>query len=88
LETRIVPLAKCSFTNLCASSFSAIVRGSSQLGRELGAPGRSSIAWSQIVKFGSCCDSSSLNTLAYLWYAVGTPSVVGFGGLIVTCLIK
>jgi hypothetical protein len=41
-----------------------------------------------MVKLGSHCDSSSLNTLECLWYSVGTPSVVGFGGLIITCPIK
>ena len=37
----------------------------------VGAPGRSSIAWSHIVCFESCCDCSSLNTLLCLAYSFG-----------------
>src|SRR6266403_4700308 len=36
-----------------------------------GAPGSSSIAWSQMVCFGSRCDFSSLNTLLCLAYSGG-----------------
>ena len=42
----------------------------------VGAPGSSSIAWSHIVCFGSCCDCSSLNTLSCLAYSFGREVLV------------
>ena len=58
--------------NLWVSAISAHVRGRSLPGRVWGTPGRSSMAWSQIVCWGRHCDSSSLNTLLWCWYSAGT----------------
>ena len=68
----MVALSKCSWINLWVSAISACVKGRSLPGRVCGAPGRSSMAWSQIVCWGRCCDSSSLNTLLWCWYSAGT----------------
>jgi hypothetical protein len=58
----MVPLFRCSATNFSCSRISSCVSGSRRPGSVFGAPGRSSIAWSQTVCFGSLCDSCSLNT--------------------------
>jgi len=47
-DGRIVPLPRCSLTNLCNSVNSAYDRGMSFLGNDAGAPGLSSIVWSQM----------------------------------------
>ena len=46
LEGRIVPLNKCSFTNLRSSPISVWDSQISLAGRDAGAPGFNSIAWS------------------------------------------
>ena len=74
----IVPLLRCSCTNLCISAFSSWVSGSSLPGRVFGALGSSSIVWSHTVDWGNLWDSASLNTLLCLWYSLGT---VVFGSL-------
>src|SRR6266478_4025947 len=48
-----------------------LLRGRSRPGIMDGAPGSSSIAWSQMVCFGSRWDFSSLNTLLCLAYSDG-----------------
>ena len=58
--------------NLWVSAISAWVKGRSHPGKVCGTPGRSSIAWSQIVCCGRRCDSSSLKTLPWRWYSAGT----------------
>ena len=67
----IVPWFKCSCMNLWISAFSSRFSGSSHPGNEFGAPGSSSITWSQIEWLGSCCNCSSLNTLWCCWYSPG-----------------
>ena len=69
---RMVFLSKCSSMNLWVSAISAWVKGKSRPGKVCGAPGRSSIAWSQMVCCGRHCDSSSLKTLLWRWYSTGT----------------
>ena len=88
----MVPLFKCSATNLCISSFSFCVRGRSLPGRVDGAFGRSSIAWSHMVCRGNLCDDSSLNTFLCHWYSGGIIPVLGScfcsAGWIVTLPMK
>src|SRR6266403_5749860 len=67
----MVPLFKCSWTKLWTSWISFWLRGRSRPGIVDGAPGSSSIAWSQMVCFGSRWDCSSLNTLLCLAYSDG-----------------
>ncbi len=55
-------------------SFSRLVNA-----ERVGAPGSSSIAWSQIVCWGSLCDSSSLNTFLCRWYLEGIPPIGSVG---------
>jgi len=43
----------------------------------VGAPGSSSMAWSQIVCFGSRCNFSSLNTFSCLAYSFGREVLLG-----------
>src|SRR6266446_737081 len=62
-DSCIVPLFRCSWTKLWTSWISFWLRGRSRPGIVDGAPGSSSIAWSQMVCFGSRWDCSSLNTL-------------------------
>ena len=68
----MVPRSSCSFRNFpnscCSDCESRILR----LMRVAGAPGFSSIAWSQGHGGGNFLDSSSLNTLAYFRYCGGT----------------
>jgi hypothetical protein len=71
---------RCSSTNFLASSISSYVRGSSCPGNILGAPGRSSIAWFQIVCLGSLCNSCSENILLCHWYSV---RIFSFGSVLV-----
>jgi len=47
-DGRMVPLPRCSLTNLRNSVSSACDRGMSFPGNDVGAPGLSSIAWSQM----------------------------------------
>ena len=68
----MVALPKCSWMNLWVSAISACVKVRSLPGKVCGAPGRSSMAWSQNVCWGRRCDSSSLNTLLWCWYSAGT----------------
>src|SRR6266478_3629608 len=70
-DSRIVPLFKCSWTKLWTSWISFWLRGKSRPGIVDGAPGSSSMAWSQMVCFGSRWDFSSLNTLLCLAYSGG-----------------
>ena len=72
----MVFLSKCSSMNLWVSAISTWVRGKSCPSKVCCAPGRSSIAWSQMVCCGRHCDSSSLKTLPWHWYSSGT---LGFG---------
>ena len=65
LDGRMVPLPKCSLTNLRSSASSGCDSGISFPGSDAGAPGLSSIVWSQIRDGGNSCDASSLNTLEY-----------------------
>jgi len=65
LDGRIVPLPRCSFTNLRSSASSGCDSGMSFPGSNAGAPGLSSIAWSQMRVGGNLCDASSLKTLEY-----------------------
>ena len=67
----IVPQVECSCMNLWISAFSLRFRGSSHPGNEFGAPGSSSIAWSQIEWLGNLWDCSSLKTLWCCWYSAG-----------------
>ena len=71
LDGRMVPLIKCSFMNFLSSPSSGCDNGISFPGRDAGAPGLSSIAWSQMHDGGNSCDASSLNTLEYWWYCSG-----------------
>ena len=76
--------------NLCTSSISFWVRGSSLPGSVLGASGFSSMAWSHIVCLGSRWDFSSSNTFLCLLYSVGILAAMVFfssGGVKVTLLI-
>ena len=68
---QIVPQFRCSCMNLWISAFSSRFSGSNCPGNEFGAPGSSSIAWSQIEWLGSCWDCSSLNTLWCHLYSSG-----------------
>src|SRR6266478_3610718 len=67
----MVPLFRCSWTKLWTSWISFWLRGRSRPGIVGGAPGSSSMAWSQMVCFGSLWDCSSLNTLLCWAYSVG-----------------
>ena len=71
-DSRIVPLCRCSATNLCASAISSCVRGRSRPGSVDGALGSSSMAWSHIVWLGRRWDSSSLNTFLCRKYSLGS----------------
>src|SRR6266850_7330759 len=62
LDGRMVPLIKCSFMNFLSSPSSGCDNGISFPGRDAGAPGLSSIAWSQMHDGGNSCDASLLNT--------------------------
>src|SRR6266478_5450102 len=70
-DSCMVPLFKCSWTKLWTSWISFWLRGRSCPGIVDGAPGNSSMAWSQIVCFGSLWDCSSLNTLLCWAYSGG-----------------
>jgi len=65
LDGWMVPLSRCSLMNLHSSMSSGCDKGMSFPGRDAGAPGLSSIAWSQMHDGGNLCDTSSLNTLEY-----------------------
>src|SRR6266403_5465563 len=67
----MVPLFRCSWTKLWTSWISFWLRGRSRPGIVDGAPGSNSMAWSQIVCFGSRWDCSSLNTLLCWAYSGG-----------------
>ena len=58
----------------------------SRPGRVLGAPGFSSIAWSQMRDGGKLCDASSLKTLVNSKYCGGMGVVVSLGGSASSCL--
>src|SRR6267142_5351525 len=64
LDGRMVPLPRCSLTNLHSSASSGCDSGMSFPGSDAGAPGLSSIAWSQMHDGGNLCDASLLNTSA------------------------
>ncbi len=70
-DSRIVPLFRCSWTKLWTSWISFWLRGRRCPGIVDGAPGSSSMAWSQMVCFGSRWDCSSLKTLLCLAYSGG-----------------
>src|SRR6266436_8921965 len=70
-DSRMVPLFKCSWTKLWTSWISFWLRGRRRPGIVDGAPGNSSMAWSQIVCFRSRWDCSSLNTLLCWAYSGG-----------------
>src|SRR6266403_1085625 len=70
-DSRMVPLFRCSWTKLWTSWISFWLRGRSRPGIVDGAPGSSSMAWSQIVYFRSRWDCSSLNTLLCWAYSGG-----------------
>ena len=59
LDGQMVPLPRCSLTNLRSSASSGCDKGMSFPGRDTGAPGLSSMAWSQIHDRGNSCDASS-----------------------------
>jgi hypothetical protein len=63
-----VPLAVCSFTKDRSSVCSAWESGMSLLGSAAGAPGLSSITWSQGQDGGNLCKASSKNTLEFIQY--------------------
>src|SRR6266403_4166094 len=65
----MVPLFRCSWTKLCTSWISFWLRGRRRPGIVDGAPGNNSMAWSQMVCFGSRWDFSSLKTLLCLAYS-------------------
>src|SRR6266478_4433613 len=67
----MVPLFRCSWTKLWTSWISFWLRGRRHPGIVDGAPGNSSMAWSQMVCFGSRWDFSSLKTLLCLAYSGG-----------------
>src|SRR6266403_2967536 len=70
-DSRMVPLFRCSWTKLWTSWISFWLRGRRRPGIVGGAPGNSSMAWSQMVCFGSRWDCSSLKTLLCLAYSCG-----------------
>src|SRR6266403_723905 len=67
----MVPLFRCSWTKPWTSWISFWLRGRRRPGIVDGAPGNNSMAWSQMVCFGSRWDFSSLNTLLCLAYSDG-----------------
>jgi hypothetical protein len=75
LDGRIVPLLRCSLTNLRSCSSSACDNGISLPGSAAGAPGLRSIAWSQGREGGNSCDASSEKTLSNCLYCGGIGSV-------------
>ena len=64
----MVPLPRCSLMNLRSSASSSCDSRISFPGSNAGAPGLSSIAWSQRRDGGNSCDASLLNTLEYDQY--------------------
>jgi len=78
LEGLIMPLAVCSFTNVWSSPCSAQESRISLPGSAAGAPGLSSITWSQGRDGGNLCEASSKNTLKYIQYCVG---IFGLSGV-------
>src|SRR6266404_1141794 len=70
-DSRMVPLFKCSWMKLWTSWISFWLRGRRHPGIVDGAPGSNSMAWSQMVCFGSRWDFSSLKTLLCLAYSGG-----------------
>src|SRR6267142_4434973 len=82
LDSWMVPLPRCSLTNLHNLASSGCDSGISFPGSDAGAPGLSSIAWSQMHDRGNSCDASSLNTLEYWRYCSGIlSSSAGVDGL-------
>src|SRR6266850_3263939 len=82
LDGRMVPLPKCSLVNFCSSASSGCDNGISFPGSDAGAPGLSSMAWSQMCVGGNSCDASLLNTLEYWRYCSGIlSSSAGVDGL-------
>jgi hypothetical protein len=80
-----------SSINFLTSSISSCVRDSNHLGNMFSAPGRSSIAWSQIVCLGNLCNSCSENILLCCWYLagmLGSDLVVTVVKLIITLPMK
>ena len=72
-DSQIVPLFRCSSTNLWTSIISSWVSGSSWPGSDLGAFGSNSIAWSHIVWCGSLWDFFLSNTfLCHLYLSVSS----------------
>ena len=77
----MVPRLRCLATNFRISASSSWFSGRSRAGRVAGAPGRSSIAWSHTVCWGSLWDFSLLNTFWCCLYSAGIICVVlGVGG--------
>ena len=65
--------------NLLSSCCSAWHRRIKRPGNVLGAPGLSSMAWSQMRDGGKLCDASSLKTLVNSKYCGGIGGVVSLG---------
>ena len=81
----MVPLFRCSPTNLCTLAISSCVSGRSLPGNDFGASGSNSIAWSHTVCCGSRWDFCSSNTFLCLLYSLGNPfseSFVCFGWMV------
>src|SRR5487761_1183966 len=71
LDGRIVPLPRCSFMNLRSSAISVWDSWISLAGRDAGAPGFNSIAWSHNRDGGNSWEASSLKTLENDRYCQG-----------------
>ena len=70
-EGWMYPLACCSRTNSSNAFCSSCVSWYTFPGIDDGAPGFSSIAWSQMWGSGNLWEASSLNTERWWWYLVG-----------------
>ena len=70
-EGQMYPLACCSWTNSSNAFCSSCMSWYTFPGIDDGAPGFSSIAWSQIQGSRNLWEASSLNTERWRWYLVG-----------------
>ena len=68
LDSSMDPFFRCSWMNSFRATCSGLVRVYIFPGIVLRAPSFRSIAWSHIQEVENCCDSFSLNTLAYGLY--------------------
>ena len=71
-EGQMYPFACCSYTNLSKAFCSSCVSWYTFPGIEDGAPGFSSIVWSQMRGSGNLWEASLLNTKRWQWYLAGT----------------